>query len=94
MRRAAQAGPTYDDRTRREEHEFKKRPEIVGRLARAKESMLDYRHGITEDTKSGMQAPPNPVSVKGWAGLVKVCCVLSMIMKPDSFPFPSSKQNK
>ncbi|KAF8506049.1 hypothetical protein F5888DRAFT_1589029, partial [Russula emetica] len=70
-RRAAQAGPTDDDRTRRKEREVKKRSEIVGRLTRAKESTLDYRLGITKNIKSAMQARPNPVSVKGWAGLVE-----------------------
>jgi DnaJ family protein C protein 28 len=71
-RRAAQAGPTDDDRTRRKEREIKKRSEIVGRLTRAKESTLDYRLGVTKNMKSGMQERPNPVSVKGWAGLVEV----------------------
>lgn len=86
-RRAAQAGSTDDDRTRRKEREVKKRSEIVGRLTRAKESTLDYRLGITKNIKSGVQERPNPVSVKGWAGLVEarieVRCVPSMIMKPD-----------
>lgn len=94
-RRAAQAGPTDDDHTRRKEREVKKRSEIVGRLTRAKESTLDYRLGITK-IKSGMQARPNPVSVKGWAGLVEarieVRCVPSVIMKPDPSLFhPASK---
>jgi DnaJ family protein C protein 28 len=96
-RRAAQAGPTDDDRTRRKEREVKKRSEIVGRLTRAKESTLDYRLGITKN-KAGMQARPNPVSVKGWAGLVEerieVRCVPSMIMKIRPFPFPPSEQDK
>ena len=87
-RRAAQAGPTDDDRTRRKEREVKKRSEIVGRLTRAKESTLDYRLGITKNIKNGMQAPPNPMSVKGWAGLVEarieVRCVPSKIMKLNS----------
>lgn len=69
-RGAAQAGPD-DDRTRRKEREVKRRSEIVGRLTRAKESTLDYRLGITKTIKSGTQARPNPVSVKGWAGLVE-----------------------
>jgi hypothetical protein len=96
-RRASQAGPTDDDRTRRKEREVKKRSEIVGRLTRAKESTLDYRLGITKNIKSRMQARPNPVSVKGWAGLVEerieVRCVPSMmIMKPHPSLFhPASK---
>jgi DnaJ family protein C protein 28 len=100
-RRAAQTGLTDDDRTRRKEREAKKRSEIVGRLTRAKESTLDYRLGITKNIKSGMQARPNPVSVKGWAGLVEarieVRCVPvpSMIMKPDPSLFhPASKTRR
>jgi len=98
-RRAAQAGPTDDDRTRRKEREVKKRSEIVERLTRAKESTLDYRLGIAKNTKSGMHARPNPVSVKGWAGLVEarieVRCVPSMIMKPDPSLFhPASKTRR
>jgi len=98
-RRAAQAGPTDDDRTRRKEREVKKRSEIVGRLTRAKESTLDYRLGITKNIKGGMQARPNPVSMKGWAGLVEarieVRCIPSMIVKPDSSLFhPASKTRR
>lgn len=88
-RRAAQAGPTEDAHARRKERDAKKRSEIVGRLTRAKESTLDYRLGVTKNMKSGMQERPNPVSVKGWAGLVEVRievrCVPSMIMKPDRY---------
>ncbi|KAH9048932.1 hypothetical protein EDB84DRAFT_22958 [Lactarius hengduanensis] len=58
-----------DDRQRRQEHDAKKRSEITGRLTRAKESTLDYRLGI-KSARSG-RAPPNPVSIKGWAGLVE-----------------------
>lgn len=70
-RRAARAGSADDDQTRRNEREIKKRSEIAGRLIRAKESTLDYRLGITKKVKSGLQARPNPVSIKGWAGLVE-----------------------
>lgn len=70
-RRAAQAGPTEDAHARRKEREAKKRSEIVGRLTRAKESTLDYRLGVTKNMKNGMYERPNPVSVKGWAGLVE-----------------------
>ena len=80
-RRAAQAGPTDDDRKRRSEREAKKRSEIAGRLTRAKESTLDYRLGITKNAKSAVRARPNPMSIKGWAGLVEerieVCCTLN-----------------
>lgn len=94
-----QAAPTDDDRTRRKEREVKKRSEIVGRLTRAKESTLDYRLGITKNIKNGMQAPPNPVSVKGWAGLVEarieVRSVPSTIMKPNpSLSHPASKTRR
>ena len=93
-RRAGQ-GRTDDDRTRRKEREVKKRSEVVGRLTRAKESTLDYRLGITKNIKNGTQTRPNPVSAKGWAGLVEarieVRCVSSTIIKPDrSLSFPAS----
>ncbi|KAH9062251.1 hypothetical protein EDB87DRAFT_330067 [Lactarius vividus] len=58
-----------DDRARRKERDAKKRSEITGRLTRAKESMLDYRLGI-KSARSG-RASPNPVSIKGWTGLVE-----------------------
>jgi DnaJ homolog subfamily C member 28 len=99
-RRSGQTGLTDDDRPRHREREVKKRSEIVGRLTRAKESTLDYRLGITKNIKSGTQARLNPVSVKGWAGLVEarieVRCVPSVIMKPDRPPpfFFSSEQDK
>ena len=59
-----------DDRARRQQREAKKRSEVAGRLTRAKESTLDYRLGII---KGGTQTQvgPNPVSIKGWAGLVE-----------------------
>ena len=71
MRNSTQTGPVDSDRTRRKERDVKKRSEIAGRLTRAKESSLDYRLGITKDMKSGLRARPNPVSIKGWAGLVE-----------------------
>src|SRR6266702_685966 len=59
-----------DDRAcRKKERDAKKRSEIAGRLTRAKESTLDYRLGI-KSASSG-RARPNPVSIKGWAGLVE-----------------------
>jgi hypothetical protein len=70
-RSGAQVGQAEDDRARRKEREVKQRSEIAGRLTRAKESTLDHRLGITKSIKSGMQARPNPVSIKGWAGLVE-----------------------
>lgn len=96
-RRAAPAGTADDDRTRRNEREVKKRSEIAGRLTRAKESTLDYRLGITKNAKGGMYARPNPVSVKGWAGLVEerieVRWVSSIIMNSRLF-FPSSPSER
>ena len=95
-RRAAPAGTADDDRTRRNEREVKKRSEIAGRLTRAKESTLDYRLGITKNAKGGMYARPNPVSVKGWAGLVEerieVRWVSSIILNSRLFlPFFSQR---
>ena len=71
MRNSNQTGPVDSDLARRKERDVKKRSEIAGRLTRAKESSLDYRLGITKNIKSGVQARPNPVSIKGWAGLVE-----------------------
>ncbi|KAH9968156.1 hypothetical protein BC827DRAFT_1122268 [Russula dissimulans] len=68
-RRSAQNGQADDDRGRRKERDAKKRSEIAGRLTRARESTLDYRLGISKS--GGVQARPNPVSIKGWAGLVE-----------------------
>jgi len=68
-RSSAQTGQADDDRGRRKERDVKKRSEIAGRLTRARESTLDYRLGISKS--GGVQARPNPVSIKGWAGLVE-----------------------
>ena len=70
MRNSTQTGSVDSDRARRKERDVKK-SEIAGRLTRAKESSLDYRLGITKNIKSGVQARPNPVSIKGWSGLVE-----------------------
>ncbi len=91
-RRATQAVPADDDRARRKEREVKIRSEVVGRLSRAKESTLDYRLGITK-IRNGMQARPNPVSIKGWAGLIEErievrCSMSSIAMKSVPFSFP------
>jgi hypothetical protein len=71
VRNSTQTGPVDSDRARRKERDVKKRSEIAGRLTRAKESSLDYRLGITKNINSGTRARPNPVSIKGWAGLVE-----------------------
>lgn len=47
--------------------DVKRRSEIAGRLTRVKESSLDYRLGITR----AKSARPDPVSIKGWEGLVQ-----------------------
>ena len=62
-----------DDLSRRKERDAKRRSEIAGRLTRARESTLDYRLGIKSASTGGQaqQARPNPVSIKGWAGLVE-----------------------
>ena len=58
---------------RRLEREAKKRTEHVGRLTRARESTLDYRLGITPGMKNSnlVTGRVNPVTMKGWAGLVE-----------------------
>jgi len=55
-----------DERARKKEREARKHLQNAGRLTRARESTLDYRLGI-----KSQQARPNPVSVKGWQGLVE-----------------------
>ncbi|KAG6853135.1 hypothetical protein C0991_006615 [Blastosporella zonata] len=59
-----------DDRARRIEREEKKRTEHVGRLAKAKETTLDYRLGIRAPGE-GLRGQVNPVSLKGWTNLVE-----------------------
>ncbi|KAI9434410.1 hypothetical protein F5148DRAFT_83597 [Russula earlei] len=68
---AAHAGQVGDDRARRRERDAEKRSEIAGRLTRARESTLDYRLDIPKSINGGVQAPPNPVSMKDWTGLVE-----------------------
>lgn len=73
-----------DERLRRKEREQQKRTEQVGRLSRAKESMLDYRLGIKKASKVGHI---NPISIKGWAGLVEdkiEVCSQSLLHKFDA----------
>jgi DnaJ homolog subfamily C member 28 len=87
-RSAASSGFAEDDgdRVRRQQREAKKRSEVAGRLTRAKEYTLDYRLGIIKGVKGGAQTQvnPNPVSMKGWAGLVEerieVCVCVSLFM--------------
>jgi hypothetical protein len=67
---ARSLGPAVDDPTRRKEKELKKRKEVVGRLTKAKESMLDYRLGINRSDPS-MRTRPNPVSLRGWTSLIE-----------------------
>ncbi|KAI9467303.1 hypothetical protein BJY52DRAFT_1220028 [Lactarius psammicola] len=68
--RSVGATEQANDRARRnKERDAKKRSEIAGRLTRAKESTLDYRLGIK--SAGSCRAHPNPVSIKGWAGLVE-----------------------
>jgi len=71
MRNSTQTGPGDSDPTRRKERDVKKWSEIAGILTRAKEASLNYRLGITKNMKGGVRARPNPVSIKGWAGLVE-----------------------
>jgi DnaJ homolog subfamily C member 28 len=58
-----------DERAKRREKEAKKKEERVGRLAQARESILDYRLGIKR-AGNGMRRL-NPLSLKGWAGLIE-----------------------
>ncbi|KAL0571428.1 hypothetical protein V5O48_010544 [Marasmius crinis-equi] len=63
---------TTDERIRRKEKEVLKRTEQAGRLGKARESTLDYRLGIKgAGSKTPSGGRPNPVSMKGWAGLVE-----------------------
>ena len=78
-----------DDRARRKERETKKRSEITGRLTRARESTLDYQLGIKNagSGKQMQQARPNPVSIKGWAGLVEERIEVRSPSFPSSHPY-------
>ena len=69
----------------RKERDAKKRSEIAGRLTRARESTLDYQLGIKSASSRGkaQQARPNPVSIKGWAGLVEE----RIEVRPPSFTY-------
>ena len=58
-----------DERAQKLQRENKKRTQQAGRLTQAKESSLDYRLGV-----KGARGPtrrPNPVSLKGWSGLIE-----------------------
>ncbi|KAF9024332.1 hypothetical protein BDZ89DRAFT_1162278 [Hymenopellis radicata] len=57
-----------DDKLRKQDKEAKKRVEQAGKLHRARESTLDYRLGVK---KAHVGGRPNPVSMKGWSGLVE-----------------------
>ncbi|KAK1229263.1 hypothetical protein PQX77_007685 [Marasmius sp. AFHP31] len=59
-----------DERARKKEKEAQKWTEQVGRLGQARESTLDYKLGIKSAGSAG-GGRPNPVSVKGWAGLIE-----------------------
>ena len=58
-----------DDRARRKAKETQKKEERVGRLALARESILDYRLGIRRAGEAMRRV--SPLSLKGWAGLVE-----------------------
>ena len=58
-----------DDRARRKEKEAQKKGERVGRLALARESILDYRLGMKRAGEAVRRV--NPLSLKGWAGLIE-----------------------
>lgn len=96
-RAVAQSGAVDDDRARRQRREAKKRSEVAGRLTRAKESTLDYRLGIIKGAKGGgaqaqvqVQVRQNPVSMKGWAGLVEERIEVRRIHENSSqFPYLS-----
>ncbi|KAK7470053.1 hypothetical protein VKT23_001491 [Stygiomarasmius scandens] len=63
-----------DEKARKKEKEMKKRSEMGNRLGKAREETLDYRLGLKDKAgalgiAAGMR--PNPVSMKGWAGLIE-----------------------
>ncbi|KAI0265080.1 hypothetical protein BC834DRAFT_193081 [Gloeopeniophorella convolvens] len=61
-----------DERMRKKDRDAKKRSQIAGRITQAKESTLDYRLGIkTPHGSTPVHVPRNPVSMKGWAGLIE-----------------------
>ncbi|TFK46932.1 hypothetical protein OE88DRAFT_840057 [Heliocybe sulcata] len=61
-----------DEKAQRKAREDKKRAINVTRLTGARESAIDYRMGIRDPKAQGAPGGrPNPVSVKGWQGLVE-----------------------
>jgi DnaJ homolog subfamily C member 28 len=58
-----------DDRAKRKQKEAKQKEERVGRLAQARESILDYRLGIKRAGDTMRRA--NPLTLKGWTGLIE-----------------------
>ncbi|KAI0034594.1 hypothetical protein K488DRAFT_45199 [Vararia minispora EC-137] len=68
----ALSSPELDDKARRKEREQTRRMQTGVRLTQARESMLDYKLGMRQHGHiRGPAGRPNPVSAKGWAGLVE-----------------------
>ncbi|KAF8520807.1 hypothetical protein BU17DRAFT_75584 [Hysterangium stoloniferum] len=63
-----------DTRTRIVERDRRRKEAYAGKIVGAKEGSLDYRLGVAGRNASAGRpggGPPNPVSMKGWAGLVE-----------------------
>ncbi|KAJ7186754.1 hypothetical protein C8R46DRAFT_1057942 [Mycena filopes] len=56
------------EQTRKTEKELNKK---LGRLARARDSTLDYRLGLGSQARTGGPSRVNPVNIKGWTSLIE-----------------------
>lgn len=80
-----------DDKARRQAKEAKKRTEHAGRLRNAKESTLDYKLGMKDGKGSVVRRRPNPVSLKGWAGLIEDRIEVRYFSGIWAYTYPASR---
>jgi DnaJ family protein C protein 28 len=70
--RRASAGQSPDEQERRKQVTQRRKAEFASRLIKVKDGALDYRLGIKgEAVQERRNGPVNPVSVRGWAGLIE-----------------------
>ena len=71
--------PALDEKTKKKEKENKRRFQTAFKLEGAKESVLDHRLGVKQQKRT--QA--NPVTMKGWSGLVDERIEVCLTARPD-----------
>lgn len=69
-----------DEKALKKEREERKRFQVASRLTHARESTLDYRLGLKN---ARARALPNPVTMKGWAGLAEDRIEVCNMRSPD-----------